>query len=164
MPLSQKGCDDIVRPAIKVLLKKLKLSVNTNRSLLYGPARYGGMEIPNLHVHGNVLKIMMFIGHLQKQDTTMPILQVALGAIQQQLGVSTPTLEADYNKYHFLTESCWVKHIWRFLSEINGKLVLDHQWIPQSPYQHGCMIMDKANEIKLPQQTLETFNRCRLQK
>ena len=164
MPLKEKDCDDIVRPAIKALLKKINLPANTNRSLLYGPARYGGMEIPNLYVHGNVLKIMMFIGHLQKKDTTMPILRVALGAVQQQIGVSTPIMEANYSKYHVLVEPCWMTHIWKFLYEIKGKIVLDNHWIPKSPYQNDCMIMDKVMEIQLPQVTVKKINQCRLQK
>lgn len=164
MPLSEKDCNDIVRPAIKVLLEKMPLPANTKRSLLYGPARYGGMELPNLYVYGNVLKLMMFIGHFQKQDTTMPILRVALGCMQQQMGISSPVLESDYHKYHFLTEECWIKRIWRFLSEINGRIHIEHQWMPQTMFRNDLMIMDKVLEMDLPDTTIAKFNQCRLQK
>ena len=68
MPLSEKEYDDIFRPAMKALLKKLNMPVTTNRDLIYGPAQHGGMELPNLYVHGNILKLMMFVGHYQKED------------------------------------------------------------------------------------------------
>ena len=164
MPLSLKDCDDIVRPAIKTLLEKMKLPANTNRSLLYGPARYGGMELPNLYVYGNVLKLMMFIGHFQKQDTTMPILRVALGCMQQQTGMSRPVLETDYNKYQFLAEDCWIKHVWKFLSEINGRIKIENQWMPKSLFQDDLMIIDKVLAMDLPDTTIAKFNQCRLQK
>ena len=164
MPLTVKECDDIVRPALRALLKKIGMPTTTNHSLIYGPGRYGGMELPNLFVYGNVLKLMMLIGHLQKQDTTMPLLRIALGAVQQQLGISIPVLEANYSKYHFLSEPCWIKHIWHFLSEIKGTIEFEDAWIPQSIFPNDIMLMDKVMEISLPIHTIKKFNMCRLQK
>ena len=77
-----------MRPAILALLKKLHMPQNTNRDSLYGPARYGGLELPNLYVFGNILKSMMLIGHSQKEDTEIPILRVALESVQQHVGIS----------------------------------------------------------------------------
>ena len=88
MPLTEKDCDNIIRPALNALLKKLHFPKITCRKLLYGPARCGGMELPNLYVHGNILKLMMFIGHMQKEDATMPLIRTSFGAVQQQTGIS----------------------------------------------------------------------------
>ena len=111
MPLTEDECDRIVQPAIKALLSKLNMSLSTARALLYGPSLYGGLELPNLYVHGNALKLLMLIGHLQKCDATEPILHLSLGNIQQQVGISTNVLEANFSKYSFLAEKSWFKHI-----------------------------------------------------
>ena len=102
--LTEDECEDIIRPALRALLKKLHLSINTSRLILYGPARYGGFGIPNLYLQGYYLKIMMIIGHIQKQDTTATILDISLGTFQQQLGITTPIFEADFHKYSNLLE------------------------------------------------------------
>ena len=90
--LTEHECDDIMKPALQSLLTKLNMPKNTSRLLLYGPSRYGGMNLPNLYVQSYFLKIMMIIGHLQKQDTTATILDIALGTAQQQVGITKPIL------------------------------------------------------------------------
>ena len=133
MPITEKDCDNIIRPALNALLEKLHIPKTTCRKLLYGPAQYGGMELPNLYVHGNILKLMMFIGHLQKEDVTMPIIRTSLGKVQQQTGISLLVLESNFSKYEILVETCWIKHVWKFLHEINGRLSVEEAWMPKSP-------------------------------
>ena len=162
MPLTEKECDDIIRPTMRALLKKLNIPVTTNRDLIYGPARHGGVELPNLYVHGNILKLMMFVGHYQKEDSTKPLLQIALGIVQQQLGTSTPALESDFNKVGFLVEACWIKHVWSFLTEINATIQVEQLWMPQSDYDNDALIMDKVPKTQLDEVTIQKFNMCRL--
>ena len=81
--LSEADCDYIVQPAIVALLGKINLPTITARLLLYGHPRLGGLGLPNLYVHSNILKIMMFLGHLQKEDSTATILTISLGTAQQ---------------------------------------------------------------------------------
>ena len=164
MPITEKDCDDIIRPALNVLLTKLHIPKTICRKLLYGPARYGGMQLPNLYVHGKILKIMMLIGHMQKEDSTMPILRTSLGNIQQQMGTSIPVLESNFSKYGFLVEKCWIKHMWQFLHEINGTVAIEDAWMPESTHNGDLMIMDKVMEISLPTKTIQQFNLRRLQK
>ena len=164
MPVSEKDCDDIIRPALNALLTKLNINKTTCRKLLYGPARYGGMELPNIYVYGNILKVMMLIGHMQKEDATMPILTTSIATVQQQTGVSIPVLQSNFSKYELLVEQCWIKHVWQFLHEINGNISIANAWIPQSNHNNDIMLMDKVMEISLPSKTLQQFNLCRLHK
>ena len=105
---------------------------------------------------------MMLIGHLQKGDATMPILQVARAAVQQQVGISMPVLESNYSKYSFLAENGWIKHVWKFLDDISGSIVVENTWLPTSVYANGDMIMDRVMDILLPQSIILKFNLCRL--
>ena len=71
---------------------------------MYGPLRYGGLNLPNLYVQGCVIKIMMIVGHWQKSDTTATIFEVTIGTSQQRVGTSKPILETNYDKYSFLLD------------------------------------------------------------
>ena len=93
----------------------------------------------------------------------MPVLRVALGTMQQQIGISCPVLESNYNSYHCITKQSWVKHIWKFLHEVKGRIVLEKQWLPQSPYKHDVMIMERVTTTNIPTKTISKFNQCRLQ-
>ena len=104
MLLTEAECDKIVQSAIKAPLNRINMPLTTARTLLYGPSRYDRLELPNLYVYGNTLKIMMLMGHLQKCDATEPILRISLGNIQQQVGISRHVLEVFFSKYSFLAE------------------------------------------------------------
>ena len=164
LALTEDQCDEIVRPALKAVLKNLNIPFTTSRLLLYGPARYGGPNIPNLYVQEYIIKLMMVIGHLQKKGTTATILDIVLGTSQQQVGVSKPILETDYIKYGFLLDDGWIKSLWKFLYEMNGSLIIRDIWTPQSNYSDDIFIMDKVLEIKLPESTVKKINLCRLHK
>ena len=164
MPLTEAECDKIVQPAIKALLSRINMPLTTARTLLYGPSRYGGLELPNLYVHGNTLKIMILMGHLQKCDATEPILRISLGNIQQQVGISRYVLEENFSKYSFLVEHSWFKHVWKFLHEFGGSLSIPDAWTPQSPYENDNFLMDMVMSINTPDSTITKFNLCRLQK
>ena len=63
-----------------------------------------------------------------------------------------------------MVETCLIKHVWKFLHEINGKLSLERAWMPKSPHKNDIMLVDKVMENSLPTKTLQQFNLCRLQK
>ena len=92
---------------------------------------------------------MMFLGHLQKQDSTATILTIALGTAQQQIGISLPFLESNFSKYSFLLEKCWLRHVWEFLYEIGGSITVPGLWTQESPYEHNICIMDKVCEMNI---------------
>ena len=122
LALTEEQCDKIVSPAINALLKKINLPITTARLLLYGPPRYGGINLPNLYVQGYTIKLMMIIGHMQKADTSSTILDIVLGTSQQQVGINTPILESNFDKYSALLADGWVKKVWYFLNETH----MDH--------------------------------------
>ena len=162
--LTEKECDHVVQPAIEALLRKINLPTTTARLLLYGHPRLGGPGLPNLYVHSNILKLMMLLGHIQKECSTPTILSNALGTAQQQLGISPPFLESIFSKYGYLLEDCWLKTVWSFLHEIGGSVTIQNIWTHNSPFQHNICLMDKVSEMDLPKGTIIQFNLCRLLK
>ena len=160
--LTEKECDSIIQLAIAALLQKINLPKITSRLLLYGHPRLGGLGLPNLYVHSNILKTMMLLGHLQKNDSTATIMTIALGTAQQQIGISIPLLESNYSKYEFLLEPCWLKTVWKFLHEIGGSITIPSIWIQKSPFTKNICIMDKILEMNIPAESISKFNLCRL--
>ena len=160
--LTEKECDHVVQPAIEALLRKINLPTTTARLLLYGHPRLGGLGLPNLYVHSNTLKLMMLLGHIQKEDSTATILSIALGTAQQQLGISAPFLGSNFSKYSYLLEDCWLKTVWKFLHEIGGSITIQNIWTQNSPFEHNICLMDKVCEMNLSPDTIVQFNLCRL--
>ena len=111
LALSESHYDTIMSPAINALLKKLCLPKSTSRLLLYGPARYSGLNLHNLYVQGYIIKLMMIVGHWQKDYTSATILDIVLGTSQQQVGIHIPILESNFTKYGFILDDGWMKKV-----------------------------------------------------
>ena len=109
-------------PAIKALLKKLHLPITASRKIIYCHPRFCGLGLPNFYIYSGISKIMMLLGHTQKQDTTAMLINIVLGTVQQQVGISAPLLESNYMKYSHLLEHTWVEFTWRFLHDIRGSI------------------------------------------
>ena len=107
---------------------------------------------------------MMIIGHWQKKDTTATILDIIMYTSQQQVGISTPIFETAFDKYGFLLENSWIKQVWIFLTEMQGKLVFSNIWTPQSDRQNDVTIIEKIMEMNIPTTTQKQLNLCRLHK
>lgn len=164
LALTEEQCDLIVSPALTVLLKKINLPITTSRLLLYGPPRYGGLNLPNLYVQGYLMKLMMIIGHVQKEDTTSTILDIALGMAHQQAGINTPIFETNFDKYSILLNDGWIRKVWKFLGEIHGSIVIQDIWTPPKLYKNDISLMERVLEINLPKTTIQKINLCRLHK
>ena len=164
LALTEAQCDRIISPALNALLKKLHLPKTSSRLLLYGPPRYGGLNLPNLYVQGYIMNIMMLIGHWQKADTTSTILDIVLGTSQQMVGINIPILEANDSKYSILLEDGWIKRVWGFLHEMHGSIVISDIWTPTKTYQNDISIMEKVVEMNITVPMMRQINLCRLHK
>ena len=87
-----------------------------------------------------------------------------MGTSQQQVTISTPILKTAFDKYGFLLEDGWIKRVWIFLTEMQGKLVFSNIWTPQSGRQNDVTIIEKIMEMNIPTTTQKQLNLCRLHK
>ena len=156
LALTEEQCDKIASPAINALLKKMNLPIMTARS----PPRYGGINLPNPYVQCYTIKLMMIIRHMQKADTTSTILDIVLGTSQQQVGINTPILESNLDKYSALLADGWVKKVWHFLNEMHGSLVIKNTWTPSKIYTNDISIMERVLEMDIPIATVQQINLC----
>jgi len=160
--LSEKQCDNLLIPAMTPLLRKLGIVSTVNREIVHGPYEYGGLQIPNLFTIQGIHKIKMFLGHMRKEDTTGSIVKIALGILQQEIGVSTPVLELPFKKYSLLASHCWMKELWRFLSSIEGSIKVEQSWVPTPAYSNDTNIMETVLEWDISEKQKQQINLCRL--
>ena len=68
--------------------------------------------------------------HYSESTSTEFFLATTIEYAQQQVGTITPFLTLPFKIYGFLLSECWIKGVWRFLSDCKFKLSLHNQIIP----------------------------------
>jgi len=160
--MTEQQCNTIMVPILTPYLHKMGMNSKISRDIIYGPNQYGGLQVPNLYTSNGIQKIQLFLGHFRKRDTTGTILDIALGTLQQEIGISIPILQADYTQYGYLASPSWCNCLWRFLHEIRGKIRLTQPWVPEKCYENDVNIMEKASTWDWPKDKLEALNISRL--
>ena len=97
--LTKSQCDIAQSPALTTSLKKFDIVSTISRDIIFGPAKYCGLNFSNLYMESGIQKIKLLLGHIRKNDKTGSILKVALGCAQQEIGIAQPLLEAPYSQY-----------------------------------------------------------------
>jgi len=141
--LNETQCHRIQSPALIACLQNNGVVSTINRDLVFGPYRYGCLNLTNIHTNMNIQKLEMLIGHTRKMDKTRKILEVAIGCLQQEVGISTPVLEAVYGTYSCITTFSWVQQLWKFLQEIGGSIHMPSLWTPVSPFENDVNISNR---------------------
>jgi len=79
MTFTEAQCNCIQSPAMMALLPKLHLNRHTTRSIVYGPVRYGGLDLPHLYSRQGLGQLKFLIGHLRAQDKTCKLILICHG-------------------------------------------------------------------------------------
>ena len=159
--MDEKQCYNVMVPVITPYLHKMGMNSKTSRTIVHGPSQYGGLQIPNLYTSSGIQKIQLFLGHTRKQDVTGTIMNIALGTLQQEIGISNPVLQSDYKKYGVLASQSWCHCLWRFLHDIKATIRLSATWVPGRCYEKDINIMERAVTWDWPRDKLQTLNLCR---
>ena len=161
IPVKEEDCIKIMGPALKALLPKLRLSPTTARDLIHGPARYGAPDISHIYTEAGGARIKMFIGHWRKDDETANMLRISMGCCQQEVGIGPRLLEQDFRKYGWILQPCWVKELWRFLDDVNGKIIIEDDWV-QERCENDFFLMRIVHYMALSKDQIKKINLCRL--
>jgi len=79
---TQKESKYIQAPAMSAFLPKIGLNRHTSRSIINGPASYGGLQIHDVYTEQGIGQTRLLIGHLRKGDQTSKLLLVAMSIMQ----------------------------------------------------------------------------------
>jgi len=160
--ISEVQCKRIMSPILSPFLQKLGINSKTSREIIHGPIQYGGLQVPHLYTSQGIQKIRMLLGHCRKQDKTGSIINIALGTLQQEVGISTPILESDFDRYKEIASLSWIKRMWEFISKIEGKIHITDIWTPPPCYQNDTNIMELVTTWDLHSTIVQQINLCRL--
>ena len=61
-------------------------------------------------------------------------------------------------------EEGWIKQVWSFLNELQGKIVFSNIWTPHSDQTNDVTLIEKIIEMNIPVTTQKKLNLCRLHK
>jgi len=163
--ITEKDCNDIIKTVNPHFLNKLGIVGTMNRSIMYGPFKYGGLNYSSLYTTAGIKKIQMFIGHQRRGDQTAKLQKIALNCAQQWVGLADPILTVEYERCGFLSEEpSWIHDLWKFLGSIQGKSMCKQVWTPPKGSTGDINLMEAGLNLNLSQKQLQDFNAVRLHK
>jgi hypothetical protein len=160
--LTQQQCRHIQAPALAALLPKLHLNCHTPRVVLFGPSRYGGLEIPELYTDQGIDQLKLLFGHTKLRDQVGQQILCILSELQLFIGSSSLVLSLPFKVYGQWVGEYWLVSIWRHMSQIGFTLLVENAWRPSLSCQHDIAIMDAAVQYNFTAQQLKQINFCRM--
>ncbi len=121
----------------------------TSRAIVFGPARYAGLDLPALYSNESIGQLRLLLGHLRLRDKTAKIILIDISYLQLLIGSATLFFNLPYKAYNFHGEDGWLVSIWRVLSIIRFKLAIQQAYVPKPPRENNITLMDYIVTLKL---------------
>ena len=159
---SKKQCNSIDTAFYGTILPRMKMNRHLPKAYRYAPKRYHGLGLPQTIITQYIAKVKRLIFHMN-QNTELGISMVSLmETFHLSMGVHTPIFELEYDKFHFLLESCWMKDIWCISSKYKIQICGSYT-TPQLQRAGDFSIMEKlVRSNKFTQNELLQINRIRV--
>jgi len=162
LTMSEEECKEIQSPSIMAVLPRLHVNRNTARSIIFGPAQYGGLGLPTVYSEQSLGQLIYFVGHVNLGDKTGNLILISLSYLQLLSGSATPILQREYKQYQQWVENSWLTSLWAFLSKVKYKVVVHQEWLPSKPRANDISLMDQFMALGYKANQLLSLNRCRL--
>jgi hypothetical protein len=162
LALSQTQCTSIQSPALCATLSRLHLNKHTSRAIVFGPSKYGGLEMPELYASEGIGQLRLFMGHLRLRDKTASLILIDISYLQHIVGSSTLFFNLPFTIYGHSTDGRWLSSIWQFLNSIGFQLYIKQAQPPYPPRQNDIALMDYFVSLRLKPKLLRVLNGCRI--
>jgi hypothetical protein len=77
MTFTEQQCAKIQAPALQAFLPKCHLNRYAAHSILFGPPKYGVLDLPNVYALQCVDQLSLFLGCLRAQDKTSHLIHTS---------------------------------------------------------------------------------------
>ena len=125
---SYQQCKRIQSQVLQATLPKIGLNRNFPRAVVFGPCRYGGIQLPNLYVEQGMQHITWLL-YLQRQPrTTTYLLDILIRHSQLEAGLGESILETKHD-LQYITPT-WLTHTIKFIQEAGLTIQLTTKWYP----------------------------------
>lgn len=161
--------DDESYEITKSLYYQMLPSGGTNRSFplvhRHAPHDLFGLALPTAKDTEFIGQIKTMLTHGAVPTHTGTFLNTSLEQAQLEVGIGTPLLEADYDKFGFLLTHCWLKVLWQRLWEHDIVLRQPEaeQFLPKLQREGDFFIMERiVHSQGFSEDNMVRMNRCRL--
>jgi hypothetical protein len=114
--LTKKDCEEIQRPVVNAILKKMGIAQSAPRSVVFGTAQFGGLGLTHLDALQGHTRLQYLLGYLRCGDATGRLTQMLLEYTHLECGCWVNPLAQDYNNYSaLLVNTNWITEVWEHL-------------------------------------------------
>ena len=114
--LTFEQCDFMMKFIYPVLLHAANLPSTFPRCIASAPSMYAGLQWEHFYDVQDKEKLMFFVLHMKREDTTGKLMCIALQNMQQMIGCERPFYEKACEDYAHLIPDSWPKHLCEYVS------------------------------------------------
>jgi len=115
---SEFQCLQITKKLYQGLLPKLGVVHSYPLSLWHAPASLFGLALPSVLWEQCIAALCLLLECGNGPSVAGSLLQASVEQAQLEVGSLTPFYQLPFQQYGFLLTDCWLKSLWRFLSEV----------------------------------------------
>ena len=142
LTLSEKQCDQLIKPITQASLPKMGIVKNMCKSYLYGPRVVQGLAFPNLVTKLCITRLKILLQHGGTDLQLGQSLICCAEGHQLKIGSFLPFFSLPFKKYGKLCSSSILEHTWSFVKQLNTNIKSNHH-IPVPLCINDKSIMDK---------------------
>ena len=168
---TREQCTQIQAPFVNALLPKLRMNRHIKRDIVWGPRKYGGLNLAHMETEQIARTTESLIGHVRAETPTGVTFVITCGAYQMFLGIETPFFFTAPEAYpHRLNKrSSKLTYLWETLHTYRSTIYIRKQWRPS--HKDTPCIMDaviaertkcKGTTKCIRDETVRLVNTCRL--
>ena len=131
--LTPAQCHQIQSPFMNVLLPKLRINRHVKQAVVWGPTKYGGLDLKHMETEQIAKTVESLIGHVRAATPTGNTFMISCETYQMLLGVQQPfyCLDPDTCPHRPSIMTSKITYIWKTLYKINGYIALPKMWTPK---------------------------------
>lgn len=138
--LSIENIEQIQNYTVDKFISAIGYKHSIPREVAFGPAEYGGIELPHLFTEMMSCKLTTVISHVRAGTKIGQAILININYLQLTTGLETPIFESrediDY------VDNNWLLHLREYMIHINAVLELTQVWTIKKQRKNDVILMD----------------------
>jgi hypothetical protein len=159
--LSQKQCNRLTSILAKTALPRCGIMRSFPRTLLHGPKKFGGLEVPEFYIEQGIAHITCLIRYsVTRKHSTGLLLRHSCEAFKLKMGCSGSIFSFPHSLSCLATPS-WVSSTWHFAKQFNIQII-DNLPEFKPPRAADRLLIPMFAGLGFASEQLVWLNQCRL--
>ena len=159
--LTPTNCASIKKLYKPSILQKCRYNKDTPNELVYGSTTYRGLGLQNLYSEQGTSQLQA-LSSLRSIGPQQSLTIIAISWAQLPVGTGAPILEDITTPLPHIYPMKWIPSIHQFFTHIQGKLMLEHNFVMPLQCEHDIHIMNLTLHYTRKSTILKITNNCRL--